>query len=128
MPYLADVQKSHATLIGRIIALEPQVARDTLSVLPPAQNDPQGFLSQLAAVVDASDERTKREAVFLLLREVRGMNIHEFGKLKKSGLDRRKVIRRNAGEGDEEGMEGVNEQARIVRGGEESLEGVAGLF
>lgn len=73
------------------------------------------------------DERLQRSIVLDLLQGLRGVSIHELGK-----VDRGKPKKRTAFQEQYMGAQGggmqVEEQARIVRGGSPGLEGVAGMF
>lgn len=78
----------------------------------------------LAEVRGAPSERAQRGWVLKLLESVRGVSIHELGRI---GVERRKDGRRERTKM-QEGFMAVDEPVGIVRGGSPETGGLADLF
>ena len=119
-PYFADMQKDLASLIALILLLySPRTStpRDVLLSLPdmqPAKVDK--TLSRLCKQ-PMPNERTQRALVLDLLEGVRGVSIHEAGKIMPK---KKKVVQQQYME--------VEAKPAIVNGDDAGLESVAGLF
>jgi exportin-5 len=130
-PYFADLQKDLAALIANILALyatKTSTPRDLLLSLPdmsPARID-----KALQRVGKMGNERQQRAVVLELLEGVRGVSIHEMGKLEQAKAKKRE---HSAGRLQQYTME-LEPKPGGVRGGDgggggdEELDGVAGLF
>ncbi|KAF2166133.1 hypothetical protein M409DRAFT_55012 [Zasmidium cellare ATCC 36951] len=123
-PYFADLQKDLAALIAQILLLyspKTHTPRDILLSLPDMS---EGRVNRaIAKVVKSSNERQQRAVVLDLLESVRGVSIYEQGKIeKKKGKSSR------AAPVAAQYMEVVETRPQVVRGDEEGLDGVAGLF
>ncbi|THX04111.1 hypothetical protein D6D17_05791 [Aureobasidium pullulans] len=81
-PYFADIQRDLANLIANILALYSPLtptARDILLSLPDMSS--QKVDSAIERIVASASERTQRVLVLELLEGVRGVSIHEMGKI-----------------------------------------------
>lgn len=122
-PYFADTQRDLAALVAQIILLytpKTTTPRDVLLSLPDMQ----------AASVDAAigkirktqSARQQRALVLQLLEGVRGVSIHEAGKVARADGKRK-----GKGGVQAQYME-VEQRPAITDGAEVGLDGVAGLF
>lgn len=120
--YFVDCQKDLASLIANIILLDENTTRGILLSLPglgeQARTDRR--LARLRDGGRRGDERFMRSVVLDLLAGVRGVSVSELGKVEKG--KKRKEERVG------EKYMVVDVKARVERGGEEMLEGVAGMF
>jgi exportin-5 len=127
-PYFVDMQKDLAMLITQIIVLyspRSQRPREVLTSLP--SMDPNAVDSTIRTLLSqpAKSERNQRSMVLQLLERVRGVSIHEAGK-----IDRRKELaaakkgRRSSVPQQYMKVEKIG----IENGDEAGLDGVAGLF
>ena len=81
-PYFVDVQRELCLLIATIIAQfspKTSTARDTLSQLPGMSSEK--LDSAITSIVEAKGDRDRRGLALQLLENVRGVGIHEMGKL-----------------------------------------------
>ncbi|KAF2277539.1 uncharacterized protein EI97DRAFT_374586 [Westerdykella ornata] len=130
-PYFVDCQKELASLIAAIILLEEETPRNILLSLPGVGSDPARLDRRLAKLRSAnrSDERLQRSIVLDLLASLRGVSIHELGKVERGRGIGGGGGARNRGKVMEQYMQmSVETQPGIVRGGSPGLEGVAGMF
>ena len=131
-PYFVDVQKDLAALIAGIVATYAQLtstARDVLLSLPDMTE--QKVDSAAAKLLKTTSERQQRALVLDLLEGVRGVSIHEAGKIGISGLGQSRARKgkeksRAAAMYTDGGMEA--EGTGIVRGNSPGLEGVGDMF
>ena len=120
-PYFADMQKDLASLIALILLLySPRTGtpREVLLSLPDMQ--PAKVDKTLARLCKqpVPGERTQRALVLDLLEGVRGVSIHEAGRIMPP--KKKKAVQQQYME--------VETKPAIVNGDDASLEGVAGLF
>ncbi|KAJ4348535.1 karyopherin [Didymosphaeria variabile] len=121
-PYFVDCQKDLASLIAGIIHLDDDIPRAIILSLPGMGDDSRvdRKLAKLKSV-NRSDERQQRSIVLDLLSSVRGVSIHEQGR-----IERAKPKKKTAFQEQYMSLEpGAN---TIVRGTSPGLEGVAGMF
>lgn len=121
-PYFADVQRDLANLIANIIVnYAPKTAtpRNVLLSLPDmGQAKVERAIQQIC---EASSERKQRALVLEVLEGVRGVSIHEAGK-----IDRRDVKQKRSAM-QQQFME-TDQKAVVQRGGSPGLEGMADMF
>ncbi|KAF1811184.1 ARM repeat-containing protein [Eremomyces bilateralis CBS 781.70] len=134
-PYFVDVQKDLAMLIAQIIQIdsdgqpEQQISRQVLLSLP-GLSDPHArsrvddAVANIRAASGQGMDRKARACVLTLLEGVRGVSIHEMGKVERPAFESQKKPRSKLAE---MYMSGVENQG-IVRGGEANLAGVASMF
>ena len=120
-PYFVDCQKELASLIGGIIHLDDEIPRSIILSLP-GMNDTYRVDRKMAKLRSANrqDERMQRSIVLDLMSSIKGVSIHEQGK-----------IQRPKGKGRSQMMEQymtVDQPAAIVRGTSPGLAGVADMF
>jgi len=121
-PYFVDCQKDLATLIGAIIHLDDEIPRNILLSLP-GMGDVSRVDRRLAKLKNSnrSDERMQRAIVLDLLSSVRGVGIHEQGKIERAKPKKKTAF--------QEQYMNVDQQApAIVRGSSPELAGVADMF
>jgi len=120
-PYFVDCQKELATLIAGIIHLDDEIPRNILLSLP-GMGDEARVDRRLAKLRSAnrSDERLQRSIVLDLLSSVRGVSIHEQGKIERAKPKKTKF--------QEQYMSVDQPENVIVRGTSPGLAGVAGMF
>lgn len=83
-PYLVDAQKDLASLIASIMRLSPKGRqRDVLLSLPGMSKTPDVVDEALKAVFEIKSERQQRAYVLKFLADVRGVSIHQLGKMEK---------------------------------------------
>lgn len=119
-PYFVDVQRDLATLIANIIHLyadKTSTPRDILLSLPDMSE--RRVDDAVAGIVGAGSERQQRGLVLGLLEGVRGVGIHELGRMERP--KKRSAMQAAY-------MEVEARPAEVVRGGSPGLEGMAGLF
>ncbi|KAF2792108.1 ARM repeat-containing protein [Melanomma pulvis-pyrius CBS 109.77] len=121
-PYFVDCQKELATLIAATIHLDDEIPRGILLSLP-GMGDESRVDRRLAKLKSAnrSDERLQRSIVLELLSSVRGVSIHEQGKIERAKPKKKTAF--------QEQYMSVDQQApAIVRGTSPALAGVADIF
>lgn len=120
-PYFVDCQKDLAILIAAIIHLDDQNARNILLSLP-GMGDVSRVDRRLLKlrVANRSDERLQRSIVLDLLSSVRGLSIHEQGRIERPKPKKRTAF--------QEQYMNVDEKPTIVRGTSPALAGVADMF
>jgi exportin-5 len=120
-PYFVDCQKELATLIAGIIHLDDEIPRNILLSLP-GMGDEARVDRRLAKLRSAnrSDERLQRSIVLDLLSSVRGVSIHEQGKIERAKPKKTKF--------QEQYMSVDQPENVIVRGTSPGLAGVANMF
>ncbi|KAI8939807.1 hypothetical protein NX059_003546 [Plenodomus lindquistii] len=131
-PYFVDCQKDLASLIAGIIHLDDEGPRSIILSLP-GMEDANRVDRRLARLKSgAKDERSQRSVVLDLLQGVRGVGIHEQGRIRRDGVG---VNGAGGGvKGKSKLMEGymrMEEDGRgvgIERGGTPELGGLRGMF
>ncbi|GAB7337475.1 hypothetical protein MBLNU457_g2807t3 [Dothideomycetes sp. NU457] len=132
-PYFVDVQKDLAALIASIVATYATLtttARDVLLSLPDMTEEKVDRAA--TKLLKTTSERQQRALVLDLLEGVRGVSIHEAGKIGISGVNggrggkSKEKSRAAAMYTADGGMEVEN--TGIVRGDSPSLEGVGDMF
>jgi exportin-5 len=128
-PYFVDCQKDLATLIAAIVLADETSARNILLSLSDLSRDHERVDRKLLQLRNSKrgDERLQRSIVLDLLQGLRGVSIHELGKVDRGKPKQRTAFQEQYMGGAQGGGMQV-EQARIVRGGSPGLEGVAGMF
>lgn len=119
-PYFSDIQKDLASLIAQIIHLDRETSRSVILSLPGLGSQPERVERALEKIVQCASERQTRAIVLDLLRDVRGVSIHEQGKIEMPKPKKRSTM--------QEQYMSVDEQPKIVRGGSPDLAGVADMF
>jgi exportin-5 len=124
-PYFVDVQKDLANLIACIVtlyAVKTDTVREVLGSLP--DMNPDKVVRAIEKVLHSSSERQQRAVILELLEGVRGVSIHEAGRIS--------VRRQGDGKGNKNAMQQqfmeVEKGAEIVRGNSPGLDGLAGMF
>jgi exportin-5 len=122
-PYFVDCQKELASLIAGIIHLDDEIPRSIILSLP-GMGDEFRVDRKLAKlrVVNRQDERMQRSIVLDLLSSIKGVSIHEQGKIVRPGKDKKRTALM------EQYMSVDSTQQGIVRGGSPGLAGVADMF
>ncbi|KAF2827190.1 ARM repeat-containing protein [Ophiobolus disseminans] len=120
-PYFIDCQKELAALIAGIIHLDDSIPRSIILSLPGMQ-DTYRVDRKLAKLKNSNrqDERMQRSVVLDLLSSIKGVSIHEQGRMERAGPKKRSKFQ-------EEYMS-VDQKVGIVRGGSPGLSGVADMF
>ncbi|KAF2177392.1 ARM repeat-containing protein [Zopfia rhizophila CBS 207.26] len=120
-PYFVDCQKDLASLIAAIIHLDEDIPRSILLSLP-GMGDTYRVDRRLAKLRGANrnDERLQRSIVLDLLSSVRGVSIHEQGKIERAKPKKKTAF--------QERYMNVDQAPTIVRGGSPGLAGVADMF
>jgi exportin-5 len=120
-PYFVDCQKELASLIAGIIHLDDTNPRSIILSLP-GMGDEYRVDRKLAKLrsVNRQDERTQRAIVLDLLSSIKGVSIHEQGKMVRAGPKKRTAF--------QEQYMSVDQPAAIVRGTSPGLAGVADMF
>ena len=122
-PYFADLQKDLATLIANIVVMytsKTTTPREVLLSLPDITE--QKIDKAIAKMTRTHNERSQRSVVLDLLEGVRGVSIHEMGKVEQAKAKKKE----NKGVAAQYTM--TVENTGVIRGGEDELDGVAGLF
>lgn len=121
-PYFVDCQKDLASLIAGIINLDEETTRSLLLSLPGMQDTARvdRRLAKLRGGPNRSNERLQRSIVLDLLSNLRGVSIHEQGKMERAKPKKKFEIQ-------EQYMQ-VEEQPRIVRGNTPEMAGLRDMF
>ncbi|KAF1977272.1 ARM repeat-containing protein [Bimuria novae-zelandiae CBS 107.79] len=121
-PYFVDSQKDLASLIAGIIHLDDEIPRSIILSLP-GMGDHSRVDKKLAKLrsVNRTDDRQQRSIVLDLLSSVRGVSIHEQGKMERAKPKKKSAFQ-------EQYMSIEPSANTIVRGTSPGLEGVAGMF
>ncbi|CAE7210898.1 hypothetical protein CFE70_009364 [Pyrenophora teres f. teres 0-1] len=121
-PYFVDCQKEIASLIAGIIHLDDDSPRSIILSLP-GMGDQYRVDRRLAKLRSANrqDERMQRSIVLDLLSSIKGVSIHEQGKIQRPKTKGRTVMM-------EQYMSVDQQQPSIVRGTSPGLAGVADMF
>jgi exportin-5 len=120
-PEFVDCQKDLASLIAGIINLDDEIPRHIILHLLGAHNAP--WVDQRLSKLkngNRSDDRTQRSIVLDLLSCVRGVSIHEQGKIERPKPKKISAF--------QEQYMSVDSQPAIVRGNSPELAGVADMF
>jgi exportin-5 len=120
-PYFVDCQKELASLIAAIIHLDDEMPRTILLSLP-GMGDVNRVDRRLTKLHAASrnDDRLQRSIVLDLLSSVRGVSIHEQGRIERAKPKKKSAF--------QDQYMSVDAAPQIVRGGSPELAGVAGMF
>jgi exportin-5 len=120
-PYFVDCQKELASLIAGTIHLDADITRDIILSLP-GMDDVARVDRRLHKLKNTtkSDDRMQRSIVLDLLSGIKGVSIHEQGKIQRPLPKRKSKF--------EEQYMSVDEKVGVTRGGSEELVGVAGMF
>jgi len=118
-PYFVDVQKDLAALIAQIVVLDDPRPRELILCLPGLADQPDRVDRYIAKLRSCASEKQARSLVLDLLSSVRGVSIHELGRMERVVRKRTKM--------QEQYMTEV-ERTGIVRGGSPELAGVADMF
>jgi exportin-5 len=120
-PYFVDCQKELASLIAGIIHLDEDIPRSIILSLP-GMGDQYRVDRRLAKLraANRSDERMQRSIVLDLLSSIKGVSIHEQGKIHRPKAKPRSAMM--------EQYMSVDQQPTIVRGTSPGLAGVADMF
>ena len=122
-PYFADVQKDLATLIANILVMySPKTGTPKQVLLSLPDITEHKIDKAMARMMRTQNERSQRSSVLELLEGVRGVSIHEMGKVEQAKAKKKE----NKGIAPVYTM--AAEPTGVVRGGEDGLESVAGLF
>ncbi|KAK4988631.1 karyopherin [Elasticomyces elasticus] len=120
-PYFADLQRELASLITAIIVLysnKTSTPRDILMSLPEMRAEK--VYRTIDRVCQSTSERQRRALVLGLLEGVRGVSIHESGKISRTPKEARSALQTQYME--------VEQQPVVQRGESPGLEGIADLF
>lgn len=130
-PAFVDAQKDLAALIAHIIHLDAPQARAIVLSLPGLSNRPDKVDKAFQHIASASaggsggiSERQQRGIVLDLLSSVRGVSIHEQGKIARS----QQVQSKKAAVQEQYMAVEQQQPATIVRGGSPELAGMADMF
>jgi exportin-5 len=120
-PYFVDCQKELASLIAGIIHLDDEIPRSIILSLP-GMSDHARVDRRLEKLRTGNrqDERMQRSVVLDLLSGIKGVSIHEQGKIQRSAPKKRTQF--------QEQYMSVDQAPTIVRGTSPGLAGVAGMF
>ncbi|KAH7085222.1 armadillo-type protein [Paraphoma chrysanthemicola] len=120
-PYFVDCQKELASLIAGIIHLDEDIPRSIILSLP-GMGDEYRVDRRLAKLRGANrqDERMQRSIVLDLLSSIKGVSIHEQGKIQRAAPKKKTAF--------QEQYMSVDQPAQIVRGTSPGLSGVADMF
>jgi exportin-5 len=122
-PYFVDVQRDLANLIANILALYSPLsstARDVLLSLPDMGSAKVN--TAIERIVETNSERTQRILVLELLEGVRGVSIHEAGKIdRRDHKAKRSAMQQQYMEVEQKSTGGKREQSP-------QLEGMAEMF
>lgn len=120
-PYFVDCQKDLASLIAGIIHLDEDIPRSIILSLP-GMGDQYRVDRRLAKLRGAnrSDDRMQRSIVLDLLSSVRGVSIHEQGKIERPKPKKKTPF--------QEQYMSIDQAPTIIRGTSPGLEGVADMF
>lgn len=120
-PYFVDCQKDLASLIAGIIHLDEDTPRSIILSLP-GMGDAYRVDRRLAKLRGANrqDDRMQRSLVLDLLSSIKGVSIHEQGRIQRAAPKKRSAF--------QEQYMSVDQSAQIVRGTSPGLAGVADMF
>jgi exportin-5 len=120
-PYFVDCQKELASLIAGIIHLDEDIPRSIILSLP-GMGDQYRVDRRLSKLRGANrqDERMQRSIVLDLLSSIKGVSIHEQGKIQRAAPKKKTAF--------QEQYMSVDQPAQIVRGTSPGLAGVADMF
>jgi exportin-5 len=120
-PYFVDLQKDLASLIVRIIMLDAEKSAAVIGSLPGLSDQPERVRTVLERVRSCLSERIGRAMVLELLEQIRGVSIHEMGRIGGPKKSKRRAALL-------EQYMAVDKNPAIERGGSPSLDGVANLL
>ena len=120
-PYFADTQKDLASLIAQILLLYAPKTSTPIDVLLSLPDMPKSKVEKaVGKLLKAPNERQQRALVLDLLEGVRGVSIHEAGKIAREAPKAKKAVAAQYME--------VEARPVATEGDEQGLDGVAGLF
>ncbi|KAF1946379.1 ARM repeat-containing protein [Clathrospora elynae] len=121
-PYFVDCQKELASLIAGIIHLDEEIPRSIILSLP-GMGDTSRVDRRLTKLRGANrqDERMQRSIVLDLLSSIKGVSIHEQGKIVRPPKNKTRTVMM-------EQYMSVDQQPAILRGTSPGLAGVADMF
>lgn len=118
-PYFVDCQRDLATFIAQILLVDPDTPRSIVLSLPGMASRVAKVDHKLQKLREATSDRQQRAVVLDLLSSVRGVSIHEQGKVERAP-PKKSAVR--------EQYMSVDETPKIKRGGSPGLAGVADMF
>ncbi|KAL6705333.1 karyopherin [Coniothyrium glycines] len=120
-PYFVDCQKELASLIAGIIHLDEEIPRSIILSLP-GMSDQYRVSRRLSRLRSSNrqDDRIQRSIVLDLLSSIKGVSIHEQGKIQRPTPKKKSAMM--------EQYMSVDQPATIVRGTSPGLVGVADMF
>ena len=121
-PYFVELQRDLASLIVQIITLDADISGTVISSLPGLSEQPQRVATAIERVRGCGSEKVGRALVLELLEQIRGVSIHEMGRIggpKKSRTQARLL---------QQFEMQTEPQVKMERGGSPGLEGVAQLL
>jgi exportin-5 len=116
-PYFVDSQKDLASLIAQIIQFDDEIPKNVILQLPGLGSQTAKVEHALSKIRSSASDRQARAWVLELLKDLRGVSIHEMGKIERAPVDWKK----------KEYM-AVDESVQIHRGGSPALEGLSDMF
>lgn len=130
-PYFVDVQRDLATLIANILHLySPHTPTPRNVILSLPDMNERKVDEYLEKIRELTSERAQRACVLGLLEGVRGVSIHEAGRIdrgrKGGGGGKKKGSQWTSGGNG--GMEVEERSKGVIRGGSPGLEGMADMF
>ncbi|KAF2007985.1 ARM repeat-containing protein [Amniculicola lignicola CBS 123094] len=119
-PYFVDCQKELASLIAAIIHLDAEAPRNILLSLP-GMGDQTRLDRRLERLRSTkNDDKLQRSIVLDLLSSVRGISIHEQGKIERPRPKKKTAF--------QEQYMSIDQTPAVVRGDSPELAGVADMF
>jgi exportin-5 len=121
-PYFVEQQRDLAALIVHIILLDGDLAGRVICSLPVLSSQPDKVATAIERIQSCHSERVGRALVLELLEQIRGLSIHEMGRIggPKKSKTHQKLL-------DQYAMS-LDMPPKIDRGGSPSLEGVGELL
>ncbi len=123
-PYFVDLQKDLAALIVQIIHLDADLSAEVIATLPGLSQQPHKVAAAIARVRGSPSEKLGRAVVLDLLEQIRGVSIHEMGRI--GGPKKSKRAASLLAQLEMQAAE--PQQVGIERGGSPGLEGMASLL
>jgi exportin-5 len=128
-PYYVDLQKDLAGFIVRIIHVDAELSAKVISSLPGLSQQPEKVMNAITRVRASPSEKVARAVVLDLLEQIRGVSIHEMGRIggpKKSRTAAKLLAQLEA----QMNPTAAHPQpaATIERGGSPALDGMASLL
>ena len=117
-PYFVDAQKDLATLIAQMIQFDDLIPRNVILQLPGMGDQQQKVEHAIRQIKTSPNDRQARAWVLELLKDVRGVGIHEMGRMERAPTKKKAKQEYMA----------MDAADQIQRGGSPALEGVADMF